>query len=134
MNLTEQLYRRKTREINVGGLKIGGNNPVRVQSMTTPKTDDVDSVVKQIKELEVAGCELVRVTVNNQESADALPDILRQVRIPVIASGGAGKVADFAPAVEAGAGAVLAASVFHFGDMTIGDVKAALSAAGYPVR
>ena len=85
MNLTEQLYRRKTREINVGGLKIGGNNPVRVQSMTTPKTDDVDSVVKQIKELEVAGCELVRVTVNNQESADALPDILRQVRIPVIA-------------------------------------------------
>ena len=56
------------------------------------------------------------------------------VRIPVIASGGAGKVADFAPAVEAGAGAVLAASVFHFGDMTIGDVKAALSAAGYPVR
>ncbi len=85
MNLTEQLYRRKTREINVGGVKIGGNNPVRVQSMTTPKTDDVDSVVKQIKELEVAGCELVRVTVNNQESADALPDILRQVRIPVIA-------------------------------------------------
>lgn len=56
------------------------------------------------------------------------------VRIPVIASGGAGKVADFAPAVEAGADAVLAASVFHFGEMTIGDVKAGLAAAGYPVR
>ena len=56
------------------------------------------------------------------------------VRIPVIASGGAGKVADFAPAVEAGADAVLAASVFHFGEMTIGDVKAGLADAGYPVR
>ena len=56
------------------------------------------------------------------------------VRIPVIASGGAGKVADFAPAVDAGADAVLAASVFHFGEMTIGDVKAGLADAGYPVR
>lgn len=82
---SEQNYRRKTREINVGGVKIGGNNPVRVQSMTTPKTDDVAEVVKQIKSLETAGCELVRVTVNNQESADALPEILKQVRIPVIA-------------------------------------------------
>jgi (E)-4-hydroxy-3-methylbut-2-enyl-diphosphate synthase len=85
MSSTDQLYRRKTREINVGGVKIGGNNPVRVQSMTTPKTDDVVEVVKQIKQLEVAGCELVRVTVNNQESADALPEVLRQVQIPVIA-------------------------------------------------
>lgn len=85
MITTEQSYRRKTREINVGGVKIGGNNPVRVQSMTTPKTDDVVEVVKQIHALEAAGCELVRVTVNNQESADALPDILRQVHIPVIA-------------------------------------------------
>lgn len=85
MSSTDQLYRRKTREINVGGVKIGGGNPVRVQSMTTPKTDDVVEVVKQIKELEIAGCELVRVTVNNQESADALPEVLRQIRIPVIA-------------------------------------------------
>ncbi|NBX68690.1 MAG: flavodoxin-dependent (E)-4-hydroxy-3-methylbut-2-enyl-diphosphate synthase [Proteobacteria bacterium] len=85
MITTEQSNRRKTREINVGGVKIGGNNPVRVQSMTTPKTDDVVEVVKQIHALEAAGCELVRVTVNNQESADALPDVLRQVHIPVIA-------------------------------------------------
>ena len=85
MITTDQSNRRKTREINVGGVKIGGNNPVRVQSMTTPKTDDVVEVVKQIHALEAAGCELVRVTVNNQESADALPDILRQVHIPVIA-------------------------------------------------
>ncbi len=80
-----KINRRKTRVINVGGVSIGGDNPIRIQSMTTPKTDDVVEVVKQIKELEDAGCELVRVTVNNQESADALPEILRQTRIPVIA-------------------------------------------------
>jgi imidazole glycerol-phosphate synthase subunit HisF len=56
------------------------------------------------------------------------------VSVPVIASGGAGSAADFAPAVEAGADAVLAASVFHFGQLRIGDVKAALRAAGQPVR
>jgi len=54
--------------------------------------------------------------------------------VPVIASGGAGKASDFAPAVAAGADAVLAASVFHFGTLRIGDVKAALRAAGQPVR
>jgi cyclase len=57
-----------------------------------------------------------------------------RVSIPVIASGGAGRAADFAPAVDAGADAVLAASVFHFGDLTVGEVKAAMSAAGVPVR
>jgi cyclase len=56
------------------------------------------------------------------------------VGIPVIASGGAGKVGDFAPAVAAGADAVLAASVFHFGELAIGDVKVALREAGHPVR
>ncbi|WP_033213053.1 imidazole glycerol phosphate synthase subunit HisF [Kitasatospora phosalacinea] len=56
------------------------------------------------------------------------------VSIPVIASGGAGKLADFAPAVDAGADAVLAASVFHFGDLTIGQVKDELRATGHPVR
>ncbi len=65
-------------------------------------------------------------------------EMLREVRavvtVPVIASGGAGGVDDFAPAVEAGADAVLAASVFHFGTMRIGDAKAALRDAGYAVR
>jgi cyclase len=56
------------------------------------------------------------------------------VRVPVIASGGAGRLEDFAPAVEAGADAVLAASVFHFGQLTIGQVKQALRDAGHPVR
>ena len=64
--------------------------------------------------------------------------MLRAVRavvtVPVIASGGAGAVGDFAPAVRAGADAVLAASVFHFGELTIGEVKAAMAAAGVTVR
>jgi cyclase len=79
----------------------------------------------------------------NSMDADGTKDgydlvMLRQVRavvtVPVIASGGAGKVSDFAPAVESGADAVLAASVFHFGDLRIGQVKDALRAAGHPVR
>ncbi|MDR3082606.1 MAG: imidazole glycerol phosphate synthase subunit HisF [Streptomyces sp.] len=60
--------------------------------------------------------------------------VRKAVSVPVIASGGAGKLADFAPAVEAGADAVLAASVFNFGDVTIGDVKAALRGVGIVVR
>lgn len=60
--------------------------------------------------------------------------VRKTVSVPVIASGGAGKLADFAPAVEAGADAVLAASVFHFGDLRIGQVKDALREAGHPVR
>lgn len=65
-------------------------------------------------------------------------ELLRLVRaavgIPVVASGGAGAVEHFAPAIEAGADAVLAASVFHFGDLTVGEVKDSLRAAGHPVR
>jgi cyclase len=65
-------------------------------------------------------------------------DLIRMVRevvtVPVIASGGAGRLEDFVPAVQAGADAVLAASVFHFGALTIEDVKAELAAHGWPVR
>ncbi|QXJ25429.1 imidazole glycerol phosphate synthase subunit HisF [Actinomadura graeca] len=65
---------------------------------------------------------------------EMLGRVREAVTVPVIASGGAGDVTHFAPAVDAGADAVLAASVFHFGQLTIGDVKAALGAAGHPVR
>ena len=65
-------------------------------------------------------------------------EMIRAVRaavgVPVIASGGAGRLEDFVPAVQAGADAVLAASVFHFGDLRIGEVKATLHSAGLPVR
>jgi cyclase len=79
----------------------------------------------------------------NSMDADGTRDgfdlpMLRAVRevvgVPVIASGGAGRVEHFPPAVEAGADAVLAASVFHFGALRIAEVKQGLVAAGYPVR
>ena len=60
--------------------------------------------------------------------------VRREVKIPIIASGGAGKAADFPPAIAAGADAVLAASIFHYGKVTIGEVKDAIKAAGYTVR
>ncbi|WP_327684759.1 imidazole glycerol phosphate synthase subunit HisF [Streptomyces sp. NBC_00467] len=60
--------------------------------------------------------------------------VRRHVTVPVIASGGAGRLADFAPAVDSGADAVLAASVFHFGDLRISEVKEALRGSGHPVR
>jgi cyclase len=65
-------------------------------------------------------------------------EMLKAVReissVPVIASGGAGKISDFAQAIEAGADAVLAASVFHFGEFTIADVKKDLAKHGFPIR
>ncbi len=60
--------------------------------------------------------------------------VRREVGVPVIASGGAGAAEHFPPAVDAGADAVLAATVFHFGTVSVGEVKAALSAAGLPAR
>jgi cyclase len=65
---------------------------------------------------------------------DLIRAVRREVTVPVIASGGAGTVEHFPPAVQAGADAVLAASVFHFGQLRVGDVKAGLAAAGVPVR
>ncbi len=65
---------------------------------------------------------------------DLLALVRAEVTVPIIASGGAGRVEDFPPAVAAGADAVLAASVFHFGTLSIGEVKAELDRAGYPVR
>ncbi|WP_440347919.1 imidazole glycerol phosphate synthase subunit HisF [Modestobacter versicolor] len=65
---------------------------------------------------------------------DLIRAVRREVSVPLIASGGAGAVEHFPPAVEAGADAVLAASVFHFGQLRVGDVKQGLAAAGVPVR
>jgi cyclase len=65
---------------------------------------------------------------------ELIREVRGEVHIPIVASGGAGKVEDFAPAVRAGADAVLAASVFHFGELTVGEVKAALRADGVCVR
>lgn len=76
---------RKTREIKIGNLFIGGDNPVVIQSMTNTFTKDVKATVSQILELEKAGCEMVRVTVNNDEAAEAIKDIKKQIHIPLVA-------------------------------------------------
>ena len=75
----------KTKTVIIGGLKTGGGAPVRVQSMTNTKTVDVKGTVEQIKRLEKAGCELVRCSVPDHESALALKQIKRKINIPLIA-------------------------------------------------
>lgn len=77
--------RDKTRPVKIGKLTIGGGNPVRVQSMTQTKTSDVRATVKQIHELEKAGCEVIRVTVPDMESAKAIRAIRAQINIPLVA-------------------------------------------------
>lgn len=77
-------HRHQTREVAVGNLIIGGDNPIIVQSMTTPDTHLVDQVVAQIHRLEEAGCELVRVTVPKPEDAAALGEIKKRIKIPLI--------------------------------------------------
>ena len=76
--------RHKTREVNVGGVAIGGTQPIRVQSMTTTDTYDVEGTIAQILKLEEAGCELVRVTVPKPEDAGALSAIRNRIGIPLI--------------------------------------------------
>ncbi len=80
------MYLRKdTRPVKVGNLTIGGSDQVLLQSMTMTKTADVKATVAQIHRLEEAGCDLVRVTVNTQEAANAIKDIKAQIHIPLIA-------------------------------------------------
>ena len=77
--------RRKTRQVIVGGIKIGGGAPISVQTMTKTKTDDVAGTVKQIIQAHEAGCDIVRVTVNDKEASDAMQEIVRQSPIPIVA-------------------------------------------------
>ena len=79
------INRKKTKEINVGNLKIGGDNPISVQSMTNTLTKDVKSTIKQIKEIENAGADLVRVSCPDKESTEALKQIVKQVKVPIVA-------------------------------------------------
>jgi (E)-4-hydroxy-3-methylbut-2-enyl-diphosphate synthase len=77
--------RRKTRPVKVGKVTIGGDAPVSVQSMTTTKTSDIYATLQQIRNLEVAGCDIVRVTVPDEASAEALPEIKAGISIPLVA-------------------------------------------------
>ena len=78
-------YRDNTKIVNIGGVKIGGGNPVRIQSMTNTKTEDVQATVEQILRLEEAGCEIIRSTVPTFEAAEALGRIKKQIHIPIVA-------------------------------------------------
>ena len=76
--------RRQTVVVDVGGVMVGGSHPIVVQSMTNTDTADVDATAAQVRALHDAGSELVRVTVNNETAAEAVPDIVARVAVPVI--------------------------------------------------
>jgi len=77
--------RRATKPVFVGGVQVGGDAPITVQSMTKTDTRDVTATVRQIRELEEAGCEIIRCAVPDMEAAKALGDIKRQISIPLVA-------------------------------------------------
>ena len=79
------IIRRKTKVINVGKVKIGGDNPISVQSMTNTLTTDIKSTIKQINEIQNEGADLVRVSCPDEASTKALKEIIKHVDIPVIA-------------------------------------------------
>jgi (E)-4-hydroxy-3-methylbut-2-enyl-diphosphate synthase len=77
--------RRPTRRVMIGGIPVGGGAPVSVQTMTKTRTGDAAATIAQILQVEEAGCDIVRVTVNDQEAAEAMAEIVRSVTIPVVA-------------------------------------------------
>ena len=126
--------RRKTRQLSVGGVGVGSDSPIPVQSMCTTKTHDVNATLQQIAELTAAGCDIVRVACPRQEDADALAEIARKSKIPVIAD------IHFQPryifaAIDAGCAAVRVnpGNIKEF-DGRVGEVAKAAGAAGIPIR
>ena len=79
------MKRDETKVIQIGNVKIGGGNPVAIQSMTNTKTEDVEATVTQILALEKAGCEIIRCAVPTMEAAQALREIKKQIHIPLVA-------------------------------------------------
>ena len=79
------IERRKTREVKIGNVTIGGDNPIAIQSMCNTKTSDVKATVAQILALEKAGCEIIRVAVPDMEAALAIKEIKKQIHIPLVA-------------------------------------------------
>ncbi len=79
------MYRNDTKVISIGNVKIGGDHPIAIQSMTNTHTEDVDATVAQILRLEAAGCQIVRCTVPTMEAAEALKEIKKQIHIPLVA-------------------------------------------------
>src|SRR2546430_8543660 len=79
------ITRRKTRQIQLGGLTVGGRAPITVQSMTKTDTRNVEATLLEIWSLEAAGCDIVRCAVPVKEAAEKLGEIKRQIRIPLVA-------------------------------------------------
>ncbi|MDN3238620.1 flavodoxin-dependent (E)-4-hydroxy-3-methylbut-2-enyl-diphosphate synthase [Glycomyces tritici] len=126
--------RRKTRQLNVGGVLVGGGAPISVQSMTTTRTSDIGATLQQIAELTATGCNIVRVACPTQDDADALKIIAKQSQIPVIAD------IHFQPkyvfaAIDAGCAAVRVnpGNIKQFDDR-VGDIAKAAKDAGTPIR
>ena len=126
--------RRKTRQIMVGKVAVGGDAPISVQSMCTTKTTDVNETLQQIAELTASGCDIVRVAVPTQEDADRLHIIARKSQIPVIAD------IHFQPkyvfqAIDAGCGAVRVnpGNIRQFDDQ-VGAIAKAAKDAGVSIR
>lgn len=126
--------RKKTRQIHVGDIAVGGDAPISVQSMTTTKTHDIGATLQQIAELTAAGCDIVRVACPTDKDAEALPIIAKQSRIPVIAD------IHFQPkyvfaAIEAGCGAVRVnpGNIRKFDDR-VGEICRAASDHGVSLR
>ncbi|MFD0888200.1 flavodoxin-dependent (E)-4-hydroxy-3-methylbut-2-enyl-diphosphate synthase [Streptosporangium algeriense] len=126
--------RRKSRQIMVGSVPVGGDAPVSVQSMTTTLTADINATLQQIAELTASGCQIVRVAVPSQDDADALPIIARKSQIPVIAD------IHFQPkyvfaAIEAGCAAVRVnpGNIKKFDDK-VGEIARAAADHGVPIR
>jgi len=80
-----EIKRRKTKEINVGHVKVGGDNPISVQSMTNTLTKDVKETVNQIEQIEEAGADIVRVSCPDEDSTKALKEIIKNTSIPIVA-------------------------------------------------
>src|SRR3954471_4976309 len=126
--------RRDTRQIDVGGVKVGGGAPVSVQSMTTTVTADVNSTLQQIAELTASGCQIVRVACPSQDDADALAEIVKHSQIPVIAD------IHFQPryifaAIDAGCAAVrVNPGNIRDLDGRVGEVARAALETGNPIR
>ena len=79
------IKRRKSKQFNIGNVKIGGDAPISVQSMCNTDTRDVQTTLSQINEMADKGCELVRLAVLNQDAANAIKEIVKKSPIPVIA-------------------------------------------------
>jgi (E)-4-hydroxy-3-methylbut-2-enyl-diphosphate synthase len=126
--------RRETRQIDVGGVTVGGGAPISVQSMTTTVTADVNSTLQQIAELTASGCQIVRVACPSQDDADALAEIVKHSQIPVIAD------IHFQPryifaAIDAGCAAVrVNPGNIRDLDGRVGEVARAALDTGTPIR